>query len=250
MKETDEYIQFNDLNKYNEIIHFYSKKPFNFSNKISDNVIVEEYNQYEELLKYSCYKKIKPNQTHSNNVIVVDKNNINNYFENTDGLITNLKGYALITSSADCQAILLYDPIKNVIGNIHSGWKGTLNRIIYKAINLMIDRFNSNVKDIKVYICPSILQKCFEVDEDVVSLFINNYNDIDINKYINKDNTKNKYYIDTVSINIGVMINMGIDKENIFKSNICTKCNNDKFYSHRSDIETDGRNIALIMLKQ
>ena len=63
---------------------------------------------------------------------------------------------------------------KKVIGNIHSGWKGTYNKIIVNAINIMIDRFNSNVKDIKCVICPSICKECFEVDEDLNNNFVNN----------------------------------------------------------------------------
>ena len=114
----------------------------------------------------------------------------------------------------------------------------------------MQDNFNCNPKNIEAYICPSILKCCFEVDEDVVSMFKNNFDDIDeyIFKGEIKDN-KQKYYIDTVSINVKEMEKLGLLKENIYCSNICTKCHADKYHSYRNDHDQSGRNIALICLK-
>lgn len=51
--------------------------------------------------------------------------------------------------------------LKGVIGNIHSGWRGTLKRIIKNAIHLMEENFHCNPSDIEIYICPSILKCCF-----------------------------------------------------------------------------------------
>ena len=151
----------------------------------------------------------------------------------------------MVTYSADCQSILIYDKKRKIIGNIHSGWKGTLNRIIENAINIMVNDYNSNREDISVFICPSILKCCFEVDSDVKDEFIDRFNDIDINNYIKQKN--NKYLIDTVGINTDILINLGIKKENIHKSNICTKCSKE-FHSYRRNKEINGRNIALIAL--
>ena len=36
---------------------------------------------------------------------------------------------------------MIYDSKKEVIGNIHSGWKGTLNKILRNAINLFVDKY-------------------------------------------------------------------------------------------------------------
>ena len=248
MIEKEKYIQFEDLNKYDNIIHFHTKKPFNFNyKKIDRKIINSEYEELEKIIGNKFSKIIKPLQMHTNIVKVVDENNIDDEFENVDGLITNLKGVALVTSLADCQGILLFDPVKNVIGNVHSGWKGTVNKIVENAVKLMKERFNCDPQNIKAYISPSILKECFEVDEDVKDEFVNNFSDINISKYIEKKN--NKYYIDTVSINKEVMNKNGILNKNIICSNICTKCNSDKYHSYRNDKITDGRNIAFIMIK-
>lgn len=250
MKENEKCIQFEKLNNNNEIIHLFTKRPFNFSKLTSTDKIKKDYQEIEQFFNYNFLKIKKPIQTHTNVVKIVTNDNLDDEFLDVDGLITNLKGVALVTSLADCQGILLYDAQKKVIGNIHSGWKGTLNKIIKNAIEIMQDNFNCNPKNIEAYICPSILKCCFEVDEDVVSMFKNNFDDIDeyIFKGEIKDN-KQKYYIDTVSINVKEMEKLGLLKENIYCSNICTKCHADKYHSYRNDHDQSGRNIALICLK-
>ena len=250
MKENEKCIQFEKLNNNNEIIHLFTKRPFNFSKLTSTDKIKKDYQEIEQFFNYNFLKIKKPIQTHTNVVKIVTNDNLDDEFLDVDGLITNLKGVALLTSLADCQGILLYDAQKKVIGNIHSGWKGTLNKIIKNAIEIMQDNFNCNPKNIEAYICPSILKCCFEVDEDVVSMFKNNFDDIDEYIFIGeiKDN-KQKYYIDTVSINVKEMEKLGLLKENIYCSNICTKCHADKYHSYRNDHDQSGRNIALICLK-
>jgi len=246
------YLSFSKLNQKN-ITNLFTLKPYNFrTGFISNDKIREDYNNIQETLNHDFIKIIKPIQTHTSIVKKVDVSNIDETFNNVDGLITNMKNVALVTSLADCQGILLYDSVNKVIGNIHSGWKGTLYRIIANAVNLMIKEYECNPKNIEVYICPSILDCCFEVDSDVKDMFENKFRDIDIQSFITlgeiKDG-KQKYFIDTVSINKQVLLSLGIKSENIISSNICSKCNHKIMHSHRAHGIESGRNIALICLK-
>lgn len=229
MLEHNNYIEFDNI----EVFNLFSKKPLDFRNDFENSM---------RLIPNNFDKIVIPNQNHTGNVRIYDGKN--DLFEDTDGLITNIKGVGLATLVADCQSIILYDPVKQVIGNIHSGWKGTLNKIIKNAINLMIETYKCNPEDIQAYIFPSICKNCFEVEEDVKKLFVNKFNDID--SFIIKKN--NKYYIDTIGINELMMKKMGIKQ--IVKSNICTKCNNNNYHSYRVDKEQSGRNISIIALKK
>ena len=194
-------------------------KPFDLKNE----------NDLKELSKK--YKIIKGNQTHSTNVKVITKDNINEVFENVDGLITNLKNIYLLTVVADCQGILLFDKKNKVIGNIHSGWRGTLNRIIKNAVNIMINEFNSNVENIKVYFSPCIHKCCFEVSSDVKEMFEKEFSDLEIENYITKGNKEDKYYIDTLKLKKDLTldeINQLLDVEkdvNVFKKLLYFKFN-------------------------
>ena len=118
----------------------------------------------------------------------------------------------------------------------------------------MVTEYQSNPEDIICCICPSIRQCCFEVDEDVKDLFYNKYKELkNIDEIIKlggtKKEDKQKYYIDTVKINIELLKNIGLKEENIIDSNICTMCHSKEFHSYRTDGKDFGVNGAIIAIK-
>ena len=232
------YYKFDNLN----IKHGFFYKPYSFNKSLNK----EEYENNLKLVKEELKLNdlVEVTQKHTNIVKKVTKENM--YEEIVaDGMITDLKDIGLFIKVADCQAILLYDDKNKVIGNIHSGWRGTVNKIVENAINIMINDYKCNKDNIKVFICPSIMQDHFEVDEDVYLLFKDKFKNID--KYtIYKENT-NKYYIDTINLNKDYLIELGLNKNNIYLSNLCTMCD-DRFHSYRREKENSGRNIAVISL--
>ena len=150
--------------------------------------------------------------------------------------------------TADCTPILLYDPVKNVIGNIHSGWRGTYQKIVQKGIEKMVKQCNCSPENIIACIGPAICKEHFEVDEDVKQIFEETFSYMsDINEFIQKGQN-NKYYIDTNYINKKLLQEMGVKPENIIESKICTVCNHENIHSYRVDKEKSGRNTAIIGL--
>jgi YfiH family protein len=206
----------------NNIECYYTYKGYTLENLIKDLNIDNYY-----ILK----------QIHSNKVF--DITNLPKNYEG-DGLITNKSNIALVTKSKDCNSIFIIDTKNKILGNIHSGWKGTLHSIITIAINQMKEKYNSVSKDIKIVFNPSIRECCFEVDNDVYDLFIKKYKD---KSYYQK--VGNKYLINLVKIIKDDAKKLGIKEENIIDNNICTLCNRKLFNSHRNnDIEL---NYALII---
>ena len=206
----------------NNIECYYTYKGYTLENLIKDLNIDNYY-----ILK----------QIHSNKVF--DITNIPSNYEG-DGLITNKSNIALVTKSKDCNSIFIIDTKNKIIGNIHSGWKGTLHSIITIAINQMKEKYNSASKDIKIVFNQSIRECWIEVDNDVYDLFIKKYKD---KSYYQK--VGNKYLINLVKIIKDDAKKLGIKEENIIDNNICTLCNRKLFNSHRNnDIEL---NYALII---
>ncbi len=247
----EKYFTFKKLNEYDEIIHLSTKKGMNFATPIVGiEGIKSGFKEIEQDIGYE-FRMIKtPVQTHSNNVRILTEDNLNEEFSDTDGIITNLKSVALGIRTADCQSILLYDPKRKVIGNIHSGWKGTLNKIVVNAINLMISEYGCESQNILAFICPSIMKCCFEVDKDVVDSFVEQFGNID--EFVTLGEVKEgkqKYFIDTVELNKKVMVELGLNSENIVSSDICTKCHSELYHSYRSDGKLSGRNLSLICIK-
>ena len=244
------YLQFKKLLQYPEIKHCYTMRPLNFPPISKDEkTLKQNFNIMANELKVDVNKIVKPHQTHTDHVEVVNQVE---EFDQVDGLLTNQKGITLCTTSADCISLLFYDPIKKVIGSVHSGWKGTLQGISKKAVERMMQEYQSNTKDIICCICPSIRQCCFEVDEDVKELFYQKYKRLESIYQIIQNGPikegKQKYYIDTVKINQELLKQTGLKEENIIDSKICTKCNASQFHSYRAEKENSGRNAAMISL--
>ena len=200
---------------------------------------------------------VRPDYEHTNNVIVIESLRENERpslrgknFKNTDGLITRKNNIALMSTNADCNLILIYDPIQKVIANVHAGWRGTFGMITKNAILKMKEEYKCNPKDIICCFCPSIRKCHFEVDEDMaeeckkIFQYTGKVNEI-VEKGPMKDG-KQKYYIDTVLINKLLLLEEGIISENIIDSGICSFCHADKIHSRRADGLEFGLGTALI----
>lgn len=190
-------------------------------------------------------------QVHKDRIAIVDERDIGKGFDResdifeTDGLITNKLGVALVTFYADCVPLFFLDPIKKVIGLSHSGWRGTVAKIGMKTLNSMKDVFGTNPADCLVGIGPSIGSCCFEVDEPVAEEFCKAfplYSDVLI------EPKGNKYYIDLWAANRIQLEASGVQRKNITISSLCTCCNRDTFFSHRGDNGQTGSLAAVLML--
>ena len=239
-------MQFKRLLQYKNITHCYTlKQNLNFKGISGNkNESIEKICQELELDKS---KFIIAEQDHTRNIAVI--NNGKEDLEDIDGLITNKKGFALASKSADCTSLLMYDPVKNAIASIHSGWRGTIKKIAVEAVNKMVYTYGSNPTDIICCICPSIRKCHFEVDEDVKELFVKNFKYEEIIEKGKIIEGKQKYYIDTTKINTQLLKNSGLKEENIIDCGLCTVCNNEDFHSYRADKPKYGLNVAIIALK-
>ena len=266
-KDGIEYIQFRKLLEHKDIInHAYSlgvNVNFRTAKVNKQNLEKEEYEKVINDYRKLCYSIgsnytniVKTNQEHTDEIKVVKEKinlkepdiNLSNY-HNTDGLITNKRQVLLSTTNADCILLLFFDPVKKVIANVHSGWKGTIQRISVKTVKKMKDEFNCDSKDIICCICPSIRKCHFEVDKDVKDIFEKEFKDLNGEKIIVKQNEKEKWNIDTVLINQIILEKEGLKKENIIDSGICSVCNSDLIHSYRIEKEGYGLNTALIELR-
>lgn len=241
-----QYLQFRRLLDYKDrLVHCYTLKPSNLKEKAKEDI---EYVKICEALNIDNRNIVMPIQTHTNNVEVAYHESKSSDFKDIDGLITNEKNKVLSAVFADCNSILLYDPIKNAIGNIHSGWKGTVSKIGEVAVKKMISEYNCNPSDIICCIGPSIRQCHFEVEDDVKNLFMESFNDETIIRKDKIKEGKQKYYIDAVTAIISNLKACGLKEENIIDSEICTVCNSDILHSYRAEKSRAGRNGSIMCL--
>lgn len=249
-------LKFNKLQEFKEKVELvYTLKTFQNGLKKEDslNIRKAKLNELAKYLKINNLNIILSKQTHSDNIESIYNMPSHNLID-VDGLITNVKNIPLATTSADCTPIFFYDPIQNVIANIHSGWVGTTKRIGQKAVKILIDKYNCKAKNILCFIGPCIRKEHFLVNADVKEIFEETFKEF-IYKYdiicnTNQFNEKGlQYTIDTTLINKILLKNIGILDENIYDSELCTMCNSNEFHSRRAEGIEYELNTAIMFLK-
>lgn len=257
-----EIIQFKKLLEYQDVItHAYCiGKDRNFrTGRNNGNITDEEYKKavsdYNSLcnaLGLECNNIIKTKQSHTDSSKVVEFKKTDGpdfeTFNETDGLITNKENLILSTTNADCILILLFDPVKKVIANVHSGWKGTLQRISTKTVEKMKKEYGCEEKNIIACMCPSIRKCHFEVGDDIYESFYNEFRDINEQEGI-FEKINGKWHIDTILINRLILKNQGLTDENIIDSGLCSVCQKDHMHSFRVEKDDYKLNTAIISLK-
>jgi YfiH family protein len=259
-----EYIQFNNLKKYSDILtHCFTTRRGGVSkgeyeslnmafNKSDERKNVEEnYRRISRVLGIDSRNMVLSNQIHDNKIRHVGERDrgkgiyIKSDIIGYDGLITGNTEVALVTFYADCVPVFLFDPCKRVICLVHSGWRSTLKEISKEAVVKMKQVYGCSAGDIEVAVGPSIGQCCFEVGEEVYSQFIDVFPWS--NRFCRIQN--GKWFFDLPSIIKRSLVNEGVKEDKILLSSICTKCNNDIFFSHRGDNGKTGTLTAIMQLK-
>ncbi len=154
-----------------------------------------------------------------------------------DAMITNAPEQMLVIQVADCQAVLLYDPARRVVANVHSGWRGSVGNIIAHTVGAMRQHYDSNPRDLVAGIGPSLGPCCAE--------FIHFKNELPEILWQYKDS---RDHFDFWQISRDQLCDAGVPAENISLSGLCTRCRNDLFFSYRGEKIT-GRFGAVIGLK-
>lgn len=177
-------------------------------------------------------------QLHTNNVRFLTKEDIGKGFirewgEGVDAIVTDMPKVPIMTYSADCVPVLLYDDKRKMIGAVHSGWRGTAKNISLNAIKIMCEN-GCEKENIIALIGPAIGMCCYEVSADVGEVFSEKY------PQCVKAMLNDKYMIDLKGIVFSQLIEAGVKAENIENSNICTACNNEMFFSHRAQKGRSG----------
>jgi len=171
--------------------------------------------------------------------------------EGYDALMTDVPGIAVGVRTADCIPILLYDERNGAVAAVHSGWKGTIKRIVQKVVFRMHYEYGTEAGELKALIGPGICRDCFQVGEEVVEYFRDT--DFPLDKIYSwngareEENKGTGHHIDLFEANRLLLLQVGIHEENIMVTGLCTY-EDDRFYSARREGVECGRNINSIML--
>ena len=211
--------------------------------------VAENYRILADALDFDVENVVLTRQVHSDIVRVVTKADTlgldHHLYPVCDGLVTNDPGTVLTVFTADCTPILLHDPVTGAVGAVHAGWRGTAADIVGNAVRAMVDAFGSQPENIRAAIGPNIGKCCFETGAEVPQAMIDALGSKAMPhiKAVNE-----KYYVDLKAINALFLQEAGVTKVDI--SEDCTKCQNQRFWSHRVVGTTRGSQGAMIVCKE
>jgi polyphenol oxidase len=155
-----------------------------------------------------------------------------------DALVTAMRGIGLLVKIADCQAVMLADPVKGVVANVHSGWRGSVRNVVGKVVGFMESRFGSRPRDIAAAVSPSLGPCCAE---------FRNFRD-EIPPELWGFQVRPEYF-DFWAVTAGQLTGAGVLAKNIEIAGRCTKCGSADFFSYRAEGAT-GRMAAVIGWKR
>ena len=163
-----------------------------------------------------------------------------------DGLVTDIPGVVLTVFTADCLPILLYDPVRKVVGAVHAGWRGTALGIVTRAVERMVECYGCQRLDILAAIGPGISKCCFETHEDVPNAMTESLGASALHGI--QVLPTGKFRVDLKALNVCRLKGAGLDEEHIAVSADCTACLPEKYWSHRYTHGQRGSQAAMISL--
>ncbi len=188
-------------------------------------------------------KLFLPSQVHETKIVNVNSQTRRELLLDTDALVTSEKGICIAVMSADCVPILLYDKENQVVAAVHSGWRGTVAKILTLVLHEMNRSYGTTGKNILAGIGPSVSVDNYEVGEEVIAAVENSFG-ISNDLLIPNGNSKARF--DLWKANSQQLIEFGVDINAIEISNLCTISDNEHFFSARKG--DSGRFAAGIML--
>ncbi|MCR5151666.1 MAG: peptidoglycan editing factor PgeF [Prevotella sp.] len=203
------------------------------------------------MLGISPEKILMPHQTHGTYILPVADEFLSlnpktkaMLLENTDALVTDVRGVCIGVSTADCIPVLLYDPVQKVSAAVHAGWRGTVACIVVKTVQRFCQMYGSKPSDIRAVVGPGISLDNFEVGDEVYQQFAEAGFDMSAisRRY-------DKWHIDLPECNRLQLLEAGLKEANIHASKICTYDNNNDFFSARRQGIMSGRIYTGIMMK-
>ena len=233
----------------------YASMNLSFTRGDDEAAVRENYHRIAKSIGVKCENMVLSQQTHTTNVIVVTEKDKGKGivkpldYTDVDGMVTNIHGICLVTFYADCVPLYFVDPVQKAIGLSHSGWRGTVGKIGKETIRKMEEQYGSDPKDILAAVGPSICKDCYEVSEDVILEFQKNFKERywkDL--FYRKEN--GKYQLDLWKANEIIFKESGILPEHIAVTNVCTHCNSEILYSHRTSGDRRGNLAAFLALKE
>jgi len=250
--------QIPELLKYPKLIHCFStKEDGNMANDILGNIlntseVISNRERFLSKNKIDMEDVVCLWVQHGHDVVVADDRTAGdsmrdyNHAVKADGIITNEEGLSLFLLVADCLPVIIFDPLKEVVGLVHVGWKGADINIAGKAVEKMISEYRIDPKDMIVGFGPAAREDSFIKEKPSQDT------DPKWKPFLEKIDG-GKYKVDFVGLCKRQLQDVGILESNIFDCGIDT-VKDKRFFSHvregKLPVDKQGRFACIVGLKK
>jgi len=160
-----------------------------------------------------------------------------------DGLFTDRSGFLLVIKTADCLPVLLAEPQAGVVAAVHCGWRGTSQRILWKAVRFLKEKLGCRAERMQAALGPCIAASCYEVGREVLEAFAGEGMSPELFK--ERAERPDKVLFDLREANRRQLREAGVPGGHIFSLSGCTHCQKN-LYSYRRDAQEAGRLLNFI----
>lgn len=161
-----------------------------------------------------------------------------------DILLTETPGLPLAIFTADCLAIILFDPVGRRLAMAHVGWRGTVKSAAAVAARALTAA-GSRPADLVAAISPSIGPCCYEVDRPVIDPLRDAFSR-EWQRWV-REVGNGKWMLDLWASNESQLVTAGVSADRIVNSRLCTACCSDLFFSYREE-GSRGRLVTVASL--
>ena len=144
-----------------------------------------------------------------------------------DGHASLDRGTGMAVTVADCVPVFVVHP-SGAAALLHSGWRGTVGRIVARGIALLAPA--GPARDLRVHLGPAICGRCYEVSPEV-------------HAQLTGRAVPGPTTVDLRAVIADHARAAGV--RHIDVSAACTRCDNDRFYSHRAG--DAGRQLGVMI---
>lgn len=171
-------------------------------------------------------------QVHGSDIEIVTRGGL---YREVDGFVTARRGLTLVIGTADCYPVIMYAPSEMALAALHVGIGGASRGIIPRAAGILSAQFGADIPHTVGLIGPGICSRCYTVNEDRAAPFPERF----------KKRRDGRVHLDLPGFCAEQLASSGLDRKNIYRSDLCTSCDPARFYSYRRDRGRTGRQWTL-----
>ncbi len=230
--QTRRYAQWEQLRHAAGLRHAFSTRPMNVAPRDGEGAAQREAHRRTMVADWGleparlCYCQ----QVHETCLAVAEDEQPGGPLPACDGVVTATAGRPLMTFSADCPLVLVFDPVQHALGLVHASWRCTVARLTGRLVELLSARFGCRGADLQAGIGPGAGPCCYEVQRNVYEA---------ARELPGREqcfaNREGRLYFDRWEASRIQLLAAGVPGPNIENAAVCTLCHNDVFYSYRRE---------------